>query len=283
MKKGELTAHEEAFAQAIADGLGPSEAYRQSHGSKMAADAVASNAKRLLRRSRVKERIGDLKAEVPGGAGLTPKQERFCQVFLEKGNASQSYREAYDVAPNTKPETVNRKAAELLANGKITARLDELRAELKKRHEITMDSLVDKLRPIIDADIRRVITWGDAVPVKDPETGEITIAQGVAIKSMAELDDTAAAMIAELSRSKDGSLRIKLHDKLSAIEKVAKLLGLIREHHEHSGSVKVENPTPKAPGEDHLADMVKWFRDGRARHSGVAASVDGGTPTKHGP
>ncbi len=166
MTKGRLTAREEAFAQAVADGLGPSEAYRQSHGSKMAPDAVASNAKRLLRRSRVKERLAELKAEASSASGLTPKQERFCQLYIEKSNASEAYREAYDVRPSTKAESVNRSAAELLTNPKITSRVEALRAELRKRHEITMDYLVEKLRPIIDGDIRAVATWGDAEAVK---------------------------------------------------------------------------------------------------------------------
>ena len=29
---------------------------------------------------------------------LTPKQEKFCQVFIETGNASEAYRQAYAVS-----------------------------------------------------------------------------------------------------------------------------------------------------------------------------------------
>jgi Terminase small subunit len=257
MTKGSLTAREEAFTQAIADGLGPSEAYRQSHGSKMAPDAVASNAKRLLRRSRVKERIAGLKGEGTGGAyGLTPKQDAFCRFYLEKSNASEAYRLAYNVAPSTKPETVNRKAAELLANGKITARLDSLRAELRERNAITLDHLVEALRPIAFSDIRKVCDWGPAVPLKDPETGEVVVVQDVVVKPRADLDDAGAAMINKLVRGKDGSVRVELHDKLAAIEKIAKLLGLLKEQHEHSGSVKVQELVPQHMGDDQLTEMM---------------------------
>lgn len=43
----------------------------------------------------------------------------------EAGNASEAYRRAYD-AGKMKAATVNRKAKELMDNGKITARIEEL-------------------------------------------------------------------------------------------------------------------------------------------------------------
>ena len=75
---------------------------------------------------------------------LTPKQEKFCQVYIETGNASEAYRQAYNTE-KMKPESVNSKGYQLLKQVQITARLDELRAEHKKRHEITVDTLVAEL------------------------------------------------------------------------------------------------------------------------------------------
>ena len=75
---------------------------------------------------------------------LTPKQEAFAMAYVETGNASEAYRRAYD-ASRMKAETVNRKAAELLANGKITARVAALKAEHRQRHAITVDDLVSDL------------------------------------------------------------------------------------------------------------------------------------------
>ena len=82
--------------------------------------------------------------EMMGEMKLTPKQERFCQVYIETGNASEAYRQSYNTA-KMKPETVNRTAKQLLDNRKIAARLDELREEHAKRHEITVDDLVAEL------------------------------------------------------------------------------------------------------------------------------------------
>ena len=75
---------------------------------------------------------------------LTPKQERFCQVYIETGNASEAYRQAYN-ASRTKPEVVAVKASQMLANGKVAVRIDALRALHQKRHEITVDDLVAEL------------------------------------------------------------------------------------------------------------------------------------------
>lgn len=75
---------------------------------------------------------------------LTPKQEAFCLAYLETGNASEAYRRSYS-AEGMKPETVARKAKELLDNGKITARLEELRKPIAERHKITVDTLLAEL------------------------------------------------------------------------------------------------------------------------------------------
>jgi len=78
---------------------------------------------------------------------LTPKQDRFCQLYIETGNASEAYRQSYN-ACNMKPETINRKAKELLDNGKIRARVEGLQTEHQERHNINVDYLTAKLEAI---------------------------------------------------------------------------------------------------------------------------------------
>lgn len=77
--------------------------------------------------------------------GLTPKQERFCSAYIETSNASEAYRQSYN-ASNMKPATINVKACELLANGKVAARVAELRESLIVRvHGVTVASLLLEL------------------------------------------------------------------------------------------------------------------------------------------
>jgi hypothetical protein len=75
---------------------------------------------------------------------LTLKQENFCMAYIETGNASEAYRKAYN-AVKMKPESINRKAKEVMDNVKVTARIKELREPVIKRHAITVDDLIREL------------------------------------------------------------------------------------------------------------------------------------------
>lgn len=75
---------------------------------------------------------------------LTPKQEGFCLSYIETGNASEAYRLNYS-AENMSPTTIFVKASELLNNGKVAVRLTELQQHHQERHDITVDSITDRL------------------------------------------------------------------------------------------------------------------------------------------
>lgn len=75
---------------------------------------------------------------------LTVKQEKFCQAYVETGDASEAYRSAYS-ADKMKPETVHNKAYQLRNQGEIRARIEALRSEAKIRHDITVSSLLEEL------------------------------------------------------------------------------------------------------------------------------------------
>lgn len=76
---------------------------------------------------------------------MTPKQEAFCLAYIETGNASEAYRQAYE-AGKMKPEAVNVEACKMLSVPKIALRVAELKAELIERHKVTADTIADMLR-----------------------------------------------------------------------------------------------------------------------------------------
>lgn len=80
---------------------------------------------------------------------LTGKQEAFCIAYIETGNASEAYRQAYN-AGKMKPETINRTAKELVDNPKIAARLQELRAPAVEKAQITLEQHLADLRRLRD-------------------------------------------------------------------------------------------------------------------------------------
>lgn len=79
--------------------------------------------------------------------GVTEQQEKFCRVFIETGNASEAYRQAYN-AKNMGANTIAARASEMLNKSNITVRLQQLREVHQKRHNVTVDSLVAELEEI---------------------------------------------------------------------------------------------------------------------------------------
>ena len=85
--------------------------------------------------------------------GLTGKQQHFCRAVVSGCTMSDAYREAYNAA-NMKPATVNREAHTLMADPKITTRVEWL--QKAKDRAVVASSLSDrervltKLRAMLD-------------------------------------------------------------------------------------------------------------------------------------
>lgn len=83
---------------------------------------------------------------------LTPKQEKFCNNYIELGNASEAYRMAYDVS-NPNADWIASKASHILASDNIRTRVEELRNEVQEEHKIDRAFIINGLLEIIsDAD-----------------------------------------------------------------------------------------------------------------------------------
>lgn len=75
---------------------------------------------------------------------LTEKQEKFCQKYIELGNASQAYRQSYN-CENYTETSVTSNASKMLKNTDILLTIEKMKAEISKRHEITVDDLIKEL------------------------------------------------------------------------------------------------------------------------------------------
>jgi hypothetical protein len=65
MTQTKLTAKQEAFAQAIADGLGQADAYRMAYDSKTASEgSIYVQSSNLMKNSKVALRVAELKSQV---------------------------------------------------------------------------------------------------------------------------------------------------------------------------------------------------------------------------
>ena len=63
---------------------------------------------------------------------LTAKQEAFAQAVASGMTQADAYRSAFD-AEMMKAETIHKRASELMANGEVTGRVRELKAELETK------------------------------------------------------------------------------------------------------------------------------------------------------
>lgn len=76
--------------------------------------------------------------------GLTEKQESFCRAYIETGNKSKAYRQAYD-ADGMAMATINNEAYMMFKNHDISMRVIELQEEMAERHAVTVDSITLEL------------------------------------------------------------------------------------------------------------------------------------------
>lgn len=139
---------------------------------------------------------------------LSVKQENFCNYYIECGNASEAYRRAYSCS-NMKDESINRKAIELLNNGKITARVKELQEELKKKSDITKEEVLNMLKSFMYADIRNFFTIKNG---------------NVIFKDSEDWTDEMAMQVESVKQGKEG-IEIKLNGRTWTIQRICKMLG----------------------------------------------------------
>lgn len=79
---------------------------------------------------------------------LTPKQEAFAQAVASGMTQADAYRSAY-VTNGMKPETIQNSAYKLMQDGDITARIEELRAEVAQLHLWTREDSIRALKSVI--------------------------------------------------------------------------------------------------------------------------------------
>lgn len=173
---------------------------------------------------------------MPKARGLTPKQVAFVAEYLVDLNATQAaIRAGYSA------KTAGWIGPQLLGKTHIATSIEAGKAARSARVQISADAVLRELGRIAFADPRKVMEWGP---------------DGVRLLSSEDLSEDDAAAVAEVSESTSehgGSIRMKKHDKVKALELLGRHLGMFVERHELSGknggplrSVGVTvNATPK--------------------------------------
>jgi phage terminase small subunit len=179
----------------------------------------------------------------PTRSRLTDRQEEFIYRVVKGSTQADAYRHAYSTK-NMADKTIIEKASKLMAQDNIRARYDELKGKITQRLEedciVTVEEVVRELKKVAFADIKDFLEYKTDLSVVAYEDGEpVTDYRTVVQLKESEMVD--GTMIGEVSISRDGTLKFKLHDKMVALEKIGKHLGMFTDKVEHSG--KIEMPT----------------------------------------
>lgn len=140
---------------------------------------------------------------------LNAKQTKFCDYYLETGNASEAYRKAYPRSAKWKEESVWSKASSLLKTDKVQERVKELQVQLNSKAEIKKEEILEMLKSIMYADIR------DFLEIK----GGFVI-----FKDSSSWTKTMAMQVESVKQTKEG-IEIKLNGRSWSINRICKMLG----------------------------------------------------------
>ncbi len=142
-------------------------------------------------------------------AGLTDMQRRFCMELLSdpEGNRTQAAIRAGYEAKSAKAT-----AAKLMQLRQVKHFLAERREDLEMATQITQERIIARLGHIAFGDIGDVATW-------DKQT--------VLLRQSVKMSPRAKSLISSISgASKNGGVKVKLHDSLTALKMLAVIYGL---------------------------------------------------------
>lgn len=112
---------------------------------------------------------------------LTIKQEKFCNFYIETGNASEAYRRAYDCA-NKYAQWLVVNSSKLLKNANIALRVKELQQEQQQKSDITKEEILK-----LCADVIRGVEVTDFVEERNGKKLKRTLSKSWAVDRICKM------------------------------------------------------------------------------------------------
>lgn len=162
-------------------------------------------------------------AEPTDDTELTPNQARFVDEYLVDLNATRAA-----IRAGYSEKSAAQQGWDLLRNPKVQALISKKRAELARKTEITAERVLLEIKRIAFANMRDVATWNE---------------YGVQFKNDEDLSDEVSPAVSELSsdviRTKSGEpivkMKVKLHDKMKALDMLGRYLDLFKDGNQNGG------------------------------------------------
>ena len=178
---------------------------------------------------------------------LTAKQAAFAREYVVDCNAT-----AAAIRAGYSARTASQQSYDLIRNPAVAAEIERLTAEKVARSQITADEILMELAHIARADMGNVIAWGSTTVEIDAEGNVIAPESDMAGHGVqtdvpfvrafdsATLPPHIRAAVSEVSLTDKGSFKIKLHDKIGAIEKLMRHLGMFEKDNKQKADGLVE-------------------------------------------
>ncbi|MES0070697.1 terminase small subunit [Mesorhizobium sp. M0058] len=162
---------------------------------------------------------------------LTPKQARFVEEFMIDLNATQAAKRA-----GYSELTAQVQGSRLLSNVMVGEAIAARQAAIAQKLGVTQERIVAELAKIAFSDIRKAVQWGRSPIDTESENAK---PNGLGIYPVEligsdKMDDDTAAAVSEVSLTQTG-IKIKMHDKKSALVDLGKHLGMFKERVELTG------------------------------------------------
>lgn len=167
---------------------------------------------------------------------LTSKQQRFCLEYLKDSNAT-----AAAIRAGYSERNADKIGSELLGKTRVSAEVSRLQAEVSEATGVQVKNLVLELAKVAFTNLPDLL-----------EPSSFEAGADLEIKDLSKLTEAQRAALLEISetKGKQGTTRrIKLHNKLTAIDMLMKNLG---------GYVTASDLIDKLPPErlDQLVDEI---------------------------
>jgi len=183
---------------------------------------------------------------------LTARQARFVEEYLKDLNGARAA-----IRAGYSERAAKEQASRLLTNANVAEAVARAQAERSARIGLTADRVLEELAAVAFARLGDFAEWGpDRFVLRDSESGaddggrlDTRPVQEIKVK------ETVLAKVGEDETVLKREYGVKLHDKLAALDKLGKHLGMFSEKHEHTG--KDGGPIEVKPSDDAMAKVIE--------------------------